>query len=309
MEEEGDGPRNGEAHPDSDESDHLRVRSAPFLGEETGEAFLGSSGVLGSEAVHRVDERGEVATPFKAGGFVFPLLLRGGALEDLGGFGVAVGPGIRVTQTDVENGPTGALPKSVGEDVATRLIAEVVDALGGVLAPLASCHAAAIEYGGLDGDARAGEREGAEVGPFVANVIVADGDQVTFLAVEPVLNCEALAAAVAAVGEGEGEPAISDGHVVVPLGFREFGTAKAVRDGGEPGAGGGLSLHPLFDLGDGPGEEGGPEGLITLLPRTAVGGAGIADAAAVVVKAKGLVGEEGVDKGLCGCPGAAEECV
>jgi hypothetical protein len=29
----------------------------------------------------------------------------------------------------------------------------------------------------------------------------------------------------------------------------------------------------------------------------------------VVVEAKGLVGEERVDEGLCGCLGAAEECV
>ena len=191
TEEEGDGPRDGEAHPGPDEPDYLRVWAAPFFGEETGEALLGSSGIFGGKSVDRVDEGSEVPSPLEAGSFVLRFLLLGGTLKDLGGVRVAVGPGIRVTQTDVEDGPTGALPESVGEDVATRFVAEVVDALGGVLAPLASCHAAAIEYGGLDGDARAGEREGAEVGPFVANVIVADGDQATFLAVEPMLNCEA----------------------------------------------------------------------------------------------------------------------
>ena len=119
TEEEGDGPRNGEAHQGSDESDHLRVRSAPFFGEETGKAFLGSSGVLGCEAVHRVDERGEVASLFKAGGFILPFLLGGGAFQDLGGVCVAVGPGIRVTQMDVEYGSLGTLPESMGENVST----------------------------------------------------------------------------------------------------------------------------------------------------------------------------------------------
>ena len=121
------------------------------------------------------------------------------------------------------------------------------------------------------------------MGPFISNVIVTDGDEATFLAAEPVLNCEALSAAVAAVGEGLGAPSIANGHVVVPLGLGELGAPKAIRDGGEPGTRGVLPLHSLFDLGSGPGQEGIPEGLIAFLPHVAVGGAGIADAAAVVV--------------------------
>ena len=118
------------------------------------------------------------------------------------------------------------------------------------------------------------------MGPFISNIIVTDGDEATFLAAEPVLNCEALSAAV---GEGLGSPSIANGQVVVPLGLGELGAPEAIRDGGEPGTRGDLPLHSLFDLGSGPGQEGIPEGLIAFLPCVAVGGAGIADAAAVVV--------------------------
>ena len=174
AEEERGGPGDGEAYPGSDETLHFRVLAAPFLGEGAGQVLLCSTRVFGGEAVNGVDQRGEVPSPLEAGGFVLLFLLGGGMSENFGGVHVAIGPGIRVTQTDVEYGPAGTLPKSMGEDVSSRVVARLGGALGGMLAPLASSHTTAIEYGGRDGDARAGEGEGAEVGPFVANIIMMD---------------------------------------------------------------------------------------------------------------------------------------
>ena len=123
-------------------------------------------------------------------------------LEDLGGGSVAIGLGIRVTQMDVKEGPLCMLPEAVGEDVTPGFVTKVGATIGWVLLVVASTHVAAIENGGLNGDSSAGEGEGAEVGPFVPGIIMTNGDEVAFLAVEPMLNCKALVTAIAAVGQG-----------------------------------------------------------------------------------------------------------
>lgn len=80
--------------------------------------------VLGCEAIDRVDQGSEVPPAFKVGGFVLPRLLCCGALQDLGGGSVAIGPGIHVTQANVKDGPACTLPEVVGKDFAPGFIAK-----------------------------------------------------------------------------------------------------------------------------------------------------------------------------------------
>lgn len=122
-----------------------------------------------------------------------------------------------------------------------------------------------------------------------------NGDKATFLAVELVLNCKALATAITAVGEGLRVPAIVEGHVVVTLGFQELGASKAVWDGGETCSSDAQVLHPLPDFGGGPGCQGSLEGLVNLLSSYKVRGTSSVDAVLVVFEAKGCVVKKGVD--------------
>ena len=66
----------------------------------------------------------------------------------------------------------------------------------------------------FDHDSCIGEGVAAEVGPFVVGVVVADANKSTLLAVERVLNCETLAAAVAAEREVWRPRAVQEGYVV-----------------------------------------------------------------------------------------------
>ena len=46
------------------------------------------------------------------------------SLEDFGGGGCAVGPGVRVTDTDVEDSTSSAISKAVGQDITSGFISE-----------------------------------------------------------------------------------------------------------------------------------------------------------------------------------------
>ena len=72
--------------------------------------------------------------------------------------------------------------------------------------------------------------------PLIAGVIMANADKSPLLAVERMLNCESLAAAITAVGEVRRSGAIPEGDVVEPLVSGELGALKAVRYGCKPGA-------------------------------------------------------------------------
>ena len=118
------------------------------------------------------------------------------------------------------------------EDISTCFVSKGVGWVGftwggGVGIVITGLRSVSIEDGGFDHDSQVGESNAAEVGPFVAHVVVADANEPASLAAESVLQREAGAAAVTLVGEVGGVPTVSDGDVIKPLILGEFGA----RDG------------------------------------------------------------------------------
>ena len=132
------------------------------------------------------------------------------------------------------------------------------------------------------------------MGPFVAGVIVANANESALLAVERMLDCETLAAAVAARGKVWRPGAVPEGNVVEPLVTRKLGAREAVRYGREPGARGTDALEAFLDLGRRPCEEGLEERVFAIAALLPALGAGCADGGSVVVGADRLAAKEGV---------------
>ena len=88
-----------------------------------------------------------------------------------------------------------------------------------------------IKDGGFDHDSRVGESNAAEVGPFIAGIIVADANKPTSFAAESVVQREAGTTSVAEVREVSGTSTVSYGNVIEPLILGEFGARESVRYG------------------------------------------------------------------------------
>ena len=144
-----------------DEVSHVRVRALPFLGKQPCYLPLSSLRILGGHPIHGVDKQDEVSSAFEACRFVFILFLLGMLLEDFGGGGRAIGPEVRVADTDVKDSSSPRISETVGQDVPSGFIPEDDctvgygrDGFGGICGiGCSSLRSVAIEDGGFDHDA------------------------------------------------------------------------------------------------------------------------------------------------------------
>ena len=146
---------------------------------------LGRVCILRGHPVHRVDKRGEVSPAFEACRLILFLLLLRVSLKDFGGGGGAVGSGVRVANADVEDSSAAAAPEAVGQYVAPGLIAGGgglagrIHGTGGSIGRGGS-HAVAIEDGWFGHNAQVSESNAAEVGQFIACIVVTNSNQAPF---------------------------------------------------------------------------------------------------------------------------------
>ena len=129
--------------------------------------------------------------------------------------------------------------------------------------------------------------------PLVAGVVVANTYESPLLAVERMLYCEALAAAVTAGGEVRRSGAVPEGDVLKPFVLRELSAREAVRYSGEPGAGGLGSLEAFLHLRRRVSEECLEESVFAVAALFSALSAGGTDGRSVVVGTDWLVAEEG----------------
>ena len=112
----------GQRNPRAHESADYGIRARPLVGEEGGETFARGNGLLPLHSINRIYQRSELAALLNAVLQVYPFLLSLLVRENGRGSSVSMGFGVRVADTDVEDGGGVGNPKAMDSNITTLFL-------------------------------------------------------------------------------------------------------------------------------------------------------------------------------------------